>query len=177
MRFPLELTQNNVRKLVNGHPIQLRKEQLQGSKHWLDVHPTTHKRLSSAKAKGKGLRLTLTPEELQASGEGLGDLWNAIKKGARWVKDKIIDTPVYQSAVKPVVKGLVNAGVSAITPMLGPAGPLVQQGVEKLGEVTNAYGVSPELTMLQPKSKPKPKPKPRAKKALKSAPSGSIFLN
>lgn len=169
MQFPLTLTENNARKLVNGHPIQLKAAQLKGNDHYLVLHPATHTRLSKARAQGKGARLALTPQELAASGQGFADLWNKIKKGAQWVKQNVIDTAVYQRAVKPVVREAVQAATAAVAPMLGPAAPLVEQGVQKLGETTGAFG----LVMEQPK---KPRAK-RAKKAAKSAPSGSFLVN
>lgn len=171
MQFPLTLTENNARKLVNGHPIQLRNKQLHGTDHYLMLHPMQHARLSKAKAMGKGVRLVLTPEELQASGQGFGELWNKVKRGAAWVKQNVIDTPFYQKNVRPVVKQAVEAAVAAL-PLPAPVAGIAKAGVEKLGESTSAFG----LEMEQPK-KPRAKPKPRAKKAAKSAPSGSFLIN
>lgn len=198
MQFPLTLTENNARKLVNGHPIQLRNKQLHGTDHYLMLHPMQHARLSKAKAMGKGARLALTPEELAASGQGFGDLWNKVRKGAQWVSKNIVQTPFYQKNVRPVVKQAVEAAVAAL-PLPAPVSNIAKASIEKLGDTTSAFGLAlPQsgnaLEMEQPKKgmpqsgipKPRAKPKARAKKAAKalpqsgnakSAPSGSFLIN
>lgn len=174
MQFPLELTENNVKKLMRGYPTQLKKEQLHSNKHYVKVHPLTHQKLTKAKVSGKGIRLTMTPEEFNASGEGFMDILRGIKKGAQWVKKNIIDSTIYQSDIKPIVRKLVDGGVTAAEQMLGPVGPLVKSGVDKLGTVTNAYGLEPP-TVLKPKAKTKAKPKPKAVKSRMNG--GSFFIN
>lgn len=165
MQFPLTLTENNARKLVNGHPIQLRNKQLHGTDHHLVLHPMQHARLSKAKAMGKGARLALTPEELAASGQGFGDLLAKVKKGAQWVSKNIVQTPFYQKNVRPVIKQAVETAVAAL-PLPAPVSNIAKAGIEKLGQTTEAFG----LEMEQPKKKRMAKP--RAKKAVK----GSSFL-
>lgn len=150
MQFPLELTENNVKKLMRGYPTQLKKEQLHSTKHYVKVHPLTHQKLTKAKMSGKGIRLTLTPEEFNASGEGFMDILRGIKKGAQWVKKNIIDSNIYQTDIKPIVRKLVDSGVTAAQPMLGPIGPLVKSGVDKLGEVTSAYGLIEPVVLRTP---------------------------
>lgn len=168
MQFPLELTENNVKKLMRGYPTQLKKEQLHSTKHYVKVHPLTHQKLTKAKVSGKGIRLTMTPEEFETSGEGFMDILRGIKKGAQWVKKNIIDSNIYQSDIKPIVRKLVDASVTAAEPMLGPVGPLVKSGVDKLGTVTNAYGLEAPTNGIL---KPKPKAKAKAVKG------GSFFIN
>jgi hypothetical protein len=182
MQFPLDLTSNNVTKLINGHPIQLRKEQLMGNKHYLVVHPATHTRLSKAKAAGKGARLSLTPQELTASGEGFMDILRGIKKGATWIKQNVIDKPFYQQTVKPVVRQAVEGVISSL-PLPAPVKGVAEAGVQKLGEVTGAFGLeglqSNPLVMSQPKKK-RVTAKPRAKRASKpkaKAVGGSFLVN
>jgi hypothetical protein len=181
MQFPVDLTETNVRKLINGHPIQLNKTQLHGSKHYLVVHPMTHSKMSVAKAKGKGVRITLTQPEVMASGEGFMDILRNIKKGAMWVKQHVIDTPFYQSAVKPVVKELVDIATTAASNTLpAPIGSVVKAGARQIGDVTNAYGLPISKSKA---SKPKPKPKnvihslkPKPKPKPKPEPVGGSFL-
>jgi len=193
MQFPLDLTKSNVTNLISGKPIQLRKEQLNGSKHFLKVHPINHKRMTMAKAKGKGLRLSLTPDEVQASGEGFMDILRGIKKGAEWIKSHVIDSSLYQTAVKPIVKELVTTAATAAKTALPVAAPLIQAAVDKGSEVTNAYGlvIPPALNAMKSHSKQKrgrpsvssnamkshSKPKAKAKPKAKKQVGGSFLIN
>jgi hypothetical protein len=188
MQFPLDLTKSNVTNLISGKPIQLRKEQLNGSKHFLKVHPINHKRMTMAKAKGKGLRLSLTPDEVQASGEGFMDILRGIKKGAEWIKSHVIDSSLYQTAVKPIVKELVTtAATAAKTALPVAAAPLIQAAVDKGSEITNAYGlvIPPALNAMKSHSKQKRgrpsvssmKAKPKAKAKAKKQVGGSFLIN
>lgn len=170
MQFPLELTQGNVKRLLNGHQIQLTNDQLKKDKHYIVVHPSTHKKLNKAKASGKGVRLIMTPEEFKASGSGFMDILRGIKKGAAWIKNNVIDSSLYQSTVKPAVRGLVNAAETAIMPIVpGPLQGAVHAAVEKVGSVTNAYGLPANKVVKQRKQVIKAKP--RAKKV------GGSFIN
>lgn len=180
MQFPLELTNNNVKKLMRGYPTQLKKEQLHSTKHYVKVHPLTHQKLIKAKMSGKGIRLTLTPEEFETSGEGFMDILRGIKKGAQWIKKNVIDTNIFQSDIKPIVRKLVDAGIATAEPMLGPVGPLVKSGVDKLGTVTNAYGLEPPTNGIlkpKPKAKTKAKPKPTKGERVRMTTGGSFFIN
>jgi hypothetical protein len=174
-RFDLDLTHNNAKKLMSGQPTQIMHKQFAGNKHYLVLHPLNHKKLSQAKAKGKGARLTLSPDELAASGEGFRDLWNKVKRGAMIIKDKVIDTPTYQTLIKPLVRKGVDSLATAISAELPAAAPLINAGVQKLSGVTNAFGVQP-LALKQPRKRTA---KPRAAKprASKKAAGGSFVIN
>lgn len=198
-KFPVDLTEANVKKLIGGYPIQLKNEQLNGSKHYLIVHPTTHRRMTNAKTKGKGLRLTLTPPEVVASAEGFRDFWDKVKSVGRWVKTNVIDSPIYQSTVKPIVKELVSAATAAAAPMLGPLAGPAEAAVQKVGQVTGAYGLEGDLTLSQPvkkmrkvrvakalpigsakpaaKALPIRSAKPASKRTSKKAVGGSFLIN
>ena len=95
VKVPLSLTEKQFHKLRLGYPIQLTHAQLCGGDHWLAVHHETHKKMSKSHAKKKGVRIQLSPAEVEASGEGLKEFWEKVKSGAKWVKEKIIDTPFY----------------------------------------------------------------------------------
>jgi hypothetical protein len=172
MQVPLTLTENNVRKMVRGYPIQLSKAQLNGSDHYLKVHPLTHKKISLAKVKGKGVRLHLTQQEVADSGEGFRDIWNKIKQGASWLKSNVIDTPLYQSAVRPILRQGVDTVASAVESRFPVAKPLIEASVNKLSDVTGAFGLeTPKVkaTKRIPKKAAKGIPK-------KAAPGGSFLL-
>ena len=162
-KFTVDLTEGNVRKIINGYPIQLSKTQLNGNNHHLMVHPLNHKKMSDAKAKGKGVRLTLTQPEAIASATGFKDFWDKVKTVGQWVKKNVIDTSFYQSNVRPVVKELVDKGVAIATPMLGPVAPIAKAGVEELSKQTGAFGI--KANALTPVKTKRVTVKPRAKKA------------
>lgn len=156
-KLTLNLNEAQVRKLINGHPIQIDKEKLNGSQHYLMVHPSTHKRATTARMKGKGIRVALTPEELQMSGQGFMDILRKIGKAATFVKDKIIDSSFYQQNIRPEVKALVNAGTTALANVLpGPVANIATKGINAIGEQTGAFGLPTDMvgvihTTVKPK--------------------------
>lgn len=181
------LTENNVRNLIKNKPIQLKHAQLLNGQHIINFHPLNQKKISQALSKGKGLRLTLTQPELEnpLNGEGFKDLWNKVKQGAKWVKDKVIDSAIYQTDVKPIVRKGVNAAVAMAEAQLPAAAkPLIDSGVQKLSEVTNAFGL-PEAKTTKTKKMTNKKisdaskeikvPKKRTAKGIDRG--ASIYLN
>ncbi|GMF31033.1 unnamed protein product [Phytophthora lilii] len=79
--------------------------------------------------------------ERNMDGEGFKHIWNKIKSGYDWVKKHIIDTPVYQSVVKPVVREVVNSGATVLKTAVPEAASMIDAGVNKIGESTNAFGL------------------------------------
>lgn len=152
MQFPLTLTENNVRNLVKGRPAGLKKEQLMGDSHLhhVRVHPLTHQKLTIAKAKGRGMRLTMNPQEVEETiaGEGFGDIWRKIKSGAQKVASvakAVVSSEPYQTLVKPIVRRAVQTGVAAVTPALSSvvSPETIQKGVDYVGKETGAFGLKP----------------------------------
>jgi len=146
-KLPLTLTEAQARKLMNKHPIQLKHSQLKPEHmHYLMVHPETHKRAMKSLASGKGLRVSLTPEELEMSGSGF---WDLLKKAGqvaanvgRFVKDKIIDSNLYQTSIKPEVRKLVDSGEAALAGVLpAPVAGVSKTLIDALGSRTGAYGL------------------------------------
>jgi len=145
-KVPVTLTESQFHKMRSGKPIQLSHQQISGGaihRHHLMLHPENVKKVAGAMRKQKGVRLTVSPHEFEASGEGIMDFFNKIKEGAQWLKSKVIDTPFYQQNVKPLVRGAVDAGLMAVAPRLGPASDIAKQGVLALGEKTGAFGIKP----------------------------------
>jgi hypothetical protein len=69
------------------------------------------------------------------------DIWKGLKSGYKWTKKNVIDTPLYQSTIKPLVRGVVDQGValaSAYNPNLGKAATLAR---DKIGQETGAFGL------------------------------------
>ena len=149
-KLHLSLNENHIRKAVNGHPIQLSKDHLNGSEHFLVLHPENYKKCVTAKAKGRGVRITLTHPELAASGEGFMDILRKIKDGASWFKSKVLDSNFYQQNIKPEVRALVDAGTAAVSPMLpAPVANVAKSIVNAIGDKTGAYGLID--TTIKPK--------------------------
>lgn len=143
----LRLTATQVKKLFAGKTITIPATQLLDSKyHTIRVHPDTAKKIQKARKANKGVRISMTKSEMQHSGEGLKEILQGIRKGAQFVKSKIIDSDPHQKIAKPLVRKAVQAAVASATPFVqGIAGQegvkLLNQGVDKLDEVTSAYGM------------------------------------
>jgi len=132
-------------KLMRGQQIQLSHQQIGGGiakKHHVMVHPATAKKIHCAMAKQKGVRICMTPHEMEASGEGLKEFWEKLKNAGKFIKDKIIDTPFYQQTVRPVAKNLVNQGIDTFVP--APARDVAHKGADFVGEKTGAFGIEPK---------------------------------
>lgn len=143
-KVTLKLTKAQVAKLVQGKSIQLTAAQLKGNNHFLMLHPSTVQKVGGAMKKNKGIRITMTPHELEMSGEGIKEFLEKIKQGAKFIKDKVIDSEFYQKNVKPLAREAVNQGVDLLSkriPMSAAAQNAIRGSVDKLGQVTNAYGV------------------------------------
>lgn len=143
MFHPVDVTLNKSQfdKLRRGHTVQLDSNQVSGGPHRLVVHHETAKKILRARTAGKGVRIALTPNEMEMSGEGFKEFLQGLKNAGKWVKEKVIDTPFYQQSIKPIVRQAVDAGLTAATPTLGIAAPLARSGVNALGKETGAFGV------------------------------------
>ncbi len=142
----MRLTVPQAKKLMKGGTIQLTPDALHDDAHYLILEKKTASKVRRAQRAGKGCRICLNSQEAEASGEGIGDffknIFGKVKEGVNFVKTKIIDTPEYQQYVRPLVKQGVEAGMQALAPRLGTAGPAVNQAVNKFGEYSGAYGMS-----------------------------------
>lgn len=153
-KVPLTLTGKQLHRLSLGHAVQLKPEQLQNKQHWINVHPMMAAKLHKAALKGAGCRLTMMTPEIEASGEGLRDIWHWVSKkaipavvsAAKFVKKNVIDTPLYQSTVKPAIRAAVE---SRLPQAMIPA-------FEAVGDQTGAFGI---IRTRKPIPLPKPKPK------------------
>ena len=144
VKIKLHLTRPQFHKLRTGKHIQLTHAQMmKGEPHHLMVHPHTAKKMHHAMKHNKGVRIHMSKDEFDKTAEGGGfmDFINGLKNAGKWVKEKIIDTPFYQQNIKPIARNLVNAGVAAVAPRLGPAAPLATSAVDAIGSATNAYGL------------------------------------
>lgn len=144
----INITRAQLNKALNGKSIKIGKDQIGSGSVYLSLHPANRRIVEKASLKGSGCCLNLSEGELLASaedmqGEGIfGDIWKGLKSGYKWAKKNIIDTPIYQKAIKPVVRELVNKGVQmAKTVAPSQLGSTIDKGVNLLGDKTGAFGL------------------------------------
>jgi hypothetical protein len=79
--YGLHLTERQMKRLMRGHRIQLKSEQLAGNGGMIvAMHAHNAKRLAVAKRLGKGTRLELDHHERDAQGEGLREFLKKARK-------------------------------------------------------------------------------------------------
>jgi len=143
--IPLNLTSKHIERLARGHTIHLPHEKI-GSGIPVVLRRQKHTRICRAHRNQKGCRLGLDSEELEMQG---GAFWDTLKKIGSFIKDKVFTNPAYKQHIAPLIKQGLNTGVDVLSglagskvpflkPLLGDAG---RAGINKLGEVSGAYGM------------------------------------
>lgn len=151
-QIKINITKDQLHKALNGKPISFKKDQLGVGNHYLSLHPANVKVVEKAAMKGTGCVLQLAPGELLAThedmgGEGIfGDIWKGLKSGYSWAKKNVIDTPMYQQNIKPIVRGLVDQGVAMASQYNPNAGKFAALARDKLSKETGAFGVRKSKT-------------------------------
>lgn len=162
-QVPVSITGPQLKKLWQGHPVQLSADQLRQCTGMCKTHPLTAKKMHRAAMKGSGVRVQMSPEEIMMTGSGWGsDAWNWFKekvpqafnylvenvpKAARYVKENVIDSPFYQEKIRPVIREKLE-GLAESKPYANYTVP----AIEYAGDYTGAFGV-----------KGRRRPKPAAK--------------
>lgn len=152
MEIVVHLKPAQARKIAKGGVVQLSASQVMGtcSKSHpasLLLHPEMHRKISKAMRARKGVRIQLSPTELEQNGEGLRDIWKGIKKGAKWLKKNVIDSDFYQENLRPIARKAVEYGIDQFAP--APAQELLKKGARKIGDKTSAFG------MKRPRGRPR----------------------
>lgn len=141
----VSLSASNLRAIQAGRPFQLRHEQLMaGGPHRLHLKANKTRRVHRAMHKGVGLRLHLDGDEMRGSGfrETVSRAYQAIRPHIRPVLHKLADRAV------PYLEQGIRQG---ITPYLGQeaashlsqaASPGLHAGINAVGDMTGAYGLS-----------------------------------
>lgn len=163
------ITGPQLHRLFKGHQIQLSKEALQKPNSNVHVHPLMAKKIHAAKMKGTGVRLSMSPHEItHMGGRGwFSDAWSylsrkapevyhwikdtavpAVIDAAKWTKDNIIDSDLYQNTIRPKIREKLEDFAES-KPYSGYTIPTI----EYLGDKTGAFGL-----------KGKKHAKPRAKR-------------
>ena len=143
----INITKKQLNQALNGRPIRLLSSQIGNGDIALSLHPANIRIIEKAILKGKGCNLHLSEGELLStaedmSGEGLfGDIFKGLKSGYSWVKKNIIDSDIYQKGLKPIVRGAVDQGVSALSGQFPQLGIPLQMAKEEISKKTGAFGV------------------------------------
>ena len=134
-----------------GHTIQISHSKLFNGLE-IVVKKSKAFKLTRAYRNGKGTRLNLDKEELEAQG---GSFWDVLRNAGNWIKNHIIDTPIYQNDIKPIVRQVVNSGVNALSAAVGSEAPMLapvvnslgNSAVNAIGSKTGAFGLKPRRGM------------------------------
>jgi len=151
-KVPVTIEPEQFKKLVKGRPVQLKAHQLHPHhKHHVMVHPLMAAKMHKARVAGKGVRLEMTPHEIEMTGEGWGDLWNSIKSGVssawnwgrenipkayNWAQENVIRTPFYQEKIRPVLHEKLLDKLEGM-----PYANYTTEAAKYLGEETGAFGM------------------------------------
>lgn len=156
-KVPVTIEVEQFKKLIKGRPTQLKAHQLHPNhKHHVMVHKETAKRINRAKLAGKGVRLEMSPHEIEMTGEGWGDLWNSIKSGVssawNWGRENVprlyneyikpaIESDFYQTKVRPKIREKLE-DLAESKPYAGYTVP----AIEWTGDQTGAWGLKEKKT-------------------------------
>ena len=137
----------HAKKMLSGKGVcQLDGAHLRGEKgHPLEVQvkrATANKLKKAAKA-GKSVRVRMDELHDGVGGTGIADFFRKVKEGfqkaGKFLKEKVIDTDLYQQQIKPKVRQGLEAAIKQFVP--AAAQPIAQKGLEFVGEKTGAAGV------------------------------------
>ena len=112
----LYLSTAQLSKVRNGHSIQLPANAIGHSSgvQFQTLHPSNLTKLSKAHRSGKGVRITLTPAELEGTG-----ILDALRSGYKWIKKN-------SNILKPIASAVLDAGAT-FYPAAAPARGLVKK--------------------------------------------------
>lgn len=147
----VNLTEAQAKKIIRQEPVRISAGQIGAGDKVILLHPENHAKLSKAKRAGRGVVLYMSAGEVLATvesdleGSGIfGNIWRGLKSGYRFVKKNIIDTDLYQGAIKPIVKRGVEYAKGAAKAYTGnsPEGnAAIDAVVGKIGSETGAFGM------------------------------------
>lgn len=147
----VNLTEAQAKKIIRQEPVRISAGQIGAGDKVILLHPENHAKLSKAKRAGRGVVLYMSAGEVlstvESEMEGTGifsSIWKGLKSGYKWAKKNIIDTDLYQGALKPLVKRGVKIAEGAAKTFAGntPEGNAAIEGiVGKIGSETGAFGI------------------------------------
>ena len=124
---PVKITKPQIQKLKSGLGVQIKhgnyfEDDLPQMLTVLKPLFTKMKKNSNA---GKGINITLNPDEIEASG-----IFDKIKGAVKWVKKNVIDTEPYQKVVRPALRQALDYMPN----------PYTREAMKTVGDVTKAFG-------------------------------------
>jgi hypothetical protein len=154
---PVAFTRLTARNMKKGRPFQLSHSALSGDTHKMMVHPALAKKIQRSVTKQKGMRMSLSPEEIQHTmeknggsikfqktesarttlpkkGTGWVNIGRAIKKGFKQVTDsykQFRDNPEnakIRKVIQQGAKAAITAGITTGATALGTAVGAPQAG-------------------------------------------------
>lgn len=144
----INITKKQLNQALNGRPIRLLSSQINNGDIALSLHPANIRIIEKALLKGKGCNLHLSEGELLSTaedmhGEGLfSDIFKGLKSGYSWVKKNIIDSDIYQKALKPIVRRAVDTGLNVVKGSAPELGTAIDMARDQIGSKTGAFGVN-----------------------------------
>lgn len=144
----INITKKQLNQALNGKPIRLLSSQIGNGDIALSLHPANIRIIEKALLKGKGCNLHLSEGELLSTaedmnGEGLfSDIFKGLKSGYSWVKKNIIDSDIYQKALKPIVRRAVDTGLNVVKGSAPELGTAIDMARDQIGSKTGAFGVN-----------------------------------
>jgi len=141
----VDITPATLRSMKKGKGFRLKHEKVGTGNITLMLKGPQHQRLTKAVARKKGVRLQLSPEELDATIQKAGG-----KLSLRAVGKAVKDT--LKPLARPVLKGLAKAGtttlagvaassVPALAPVAAVVKPVLDQQIDKgIDQVGQKYG-------------------------------------
>jgi hypothetical protein len=146
-QIKINITKKQLDQALKGKPVRFSANQIGSGDSYLSLHPANVKIVEKSAMKGSGCCLNLTEGELLATAEDsqgrgiFGDIFKGLKSGYKWAKKNIIDTPIYQKALKPLVRGAVETAKTAAKAYAPALAPAIDMATEKIGSETGAFGV------------------------------------
>lgn len=148
----IDFTDAQIKAAIAGKPIRFKANQINSGSKVVLLHPANHANYKKAAMKGKGLTITISPAEVLSTVESdmdgtgfFGNLWKGLKSGYNWVKKNIIDSDIYQSTIKPIVRQGINAAVAAANTAYPGSAAALAPIANKIGEKTGAFGAPPVM--------------------------------
>ena len=107
-RIRVNITEKQVLQALKGKTVRILPSQINTGDQFISVHPMNAKKIENAFLKKKGCTIMLTHGELaesaqQMQGKGFwSNVWNAVKKGWKVLKDTGLLTAAADAAVAPL---------------------------------------------------------------------------
>lgn len=155
-RVKVNITEQQLNKAIAGKPVKFSHSQFGNGNSYLSLHPANVKQVEKSVMKGCGCVITISPGELLATAEDMqgkgffSNIWKGLKSGYNWVKKNVIDSDIYQHALKPLVKQGINAAVQGANAFVPGASVALQPIADTIGKETGAFGMK-RMTKAQKK--------------------------